>query len=213
MLLAVLLAGCETLFAGCERQYPRDLEARVVGLVDESVVREVTGDPAYLRSTRDLMLIELSSATDWVDAADSKDAAIHLTGFLCDSEDGVVILTDYSLFVNGRRAGWPLSDGTSNLPHANADGRYVVKGFLWLRDHGATKLPASRRLDPDQEFYDSFDLAEDPRDVCLFVGGSTMWLPTFYYRSNVAVIPKEEIAAGLALDPGLVGLRGEPRSD
>ena len=212
MVLGMLLTGCEALLAGCERQFPRDLEAKLGRVADESLVQQIAGDPAYVRADS-VISVEFSSATDWVRAAASKSASLYLDGFFCELEDRVVLLTAPSLFVNGKRAARTMEDGTANLPQPGADGRYVVKGFLWLRDGGGIEVHENFRSDPNQEYYDSFDLAKDPRDVCLFVGGGTMWLPLFDYRSNVAVVPKEEIATVLARGPGSVGARRERRID
>ena len=210
--LAVLLTGCEVLFAGCERQYPRDLDARIDRVADESLLQQVTGDPAYLPA-HEVISVELSSATDWVRAADSKSASMLLDGFFCEREARLVQLTNPFLFVNGKWAGLTLEGGVANLPQPDANGRYVVKGFLWVNDEGVREVEDGFGLDPDQEHYDGFDLAKDPRDVCLYVHGGTMWLPSFVYRSNVAVVPKEEIATVLARGPGSVGARRERRID
>ena len=207
MVLAMLLTGCEALLAGCERQFPRDLEARLGRVADESLLQQVTGDPAYLPA-HEVISVEFSSATDWIRAADSMDATMLLYGDFCERKSGLVRLTDPFVFVDGNWAGLTLEAGVVNLPEPDADGLYVVTGFIWVRHEGVSSVEEGFEVS-----YDSFDLEKDPRDICLYVRGGTTWLPIFRYRSNVAVIPKEEIATVRARGPGSVGARGERRID
>ena len=108
------------------------------------------------------------------------------------------LLGEVAPFVAGEWAGWPLGNGVRNLPVRGEDGHYVVEGLLEVReDRQDVQLVRSSRIDRRQEYYDTFDLEREPRDVCLYAVGANYVrriLGGFPYRSNVAVIPKEEIA-------------------
>lgn len=192
---ALLLVGCEALTAGgCERRFPRDIEVELVRVADEATYHRVTGDRNYRRSTRSAILVEVSSATDWVRRAARSAATVWLKAYFCEEKERMALLASPYLYVNGKFARATLEGGVPNLPQRDGEGRYVVEGFLSVRYEGRAEVPDAFRLDPDQKYYDRFNLETHPRDVCFHVSGGTLLLPLFDYRSNVAVVRKDEIA-------------------
>ena len=203
-ILAALSTGCDTLVVSCERQYPRDLNAKLGPTADAALLQRVTGESAYLQENT-AILVEVSSSTDWVGRAQQASATTQLEGQFCEWKDHLARVASPFLFANGQRiasrSGGRKADG--NLPLRDEDGLFVAQGFIHVRDDGnGTAMPSSVPLDRDQEYYRRFDLEQNPRDICLYVRGGTMWLPLFHYRSNVVVVPKEEIAAALGRTTG-----------
>ena len=192
LLSALALAG------GCVFRYPTDLEARVTGVVGPAGIREIVReDVAFYAPRHQALVVELSSRSDWVRRVDSLGAMVWLNAGFCGSRRLVYLATPW-LFANGLPVVW----ANDNLPHPAEDGTYVVTGFLYVRDdRGDMKLLESHKQDPGQDYYDTYDLEGEARDVCLYVNGTTMQpgVPPlgYTYRSNVVVVGKEEIAAAL----------------
>ncbi len=187
------------LAAGCVGHYPTDLDISVRDVVDRSGIVAIARSAQYPRVVPPLeraILLRISSRENFVRRAASEGASTRLDGHFCE---GKVANLVGSLYVNGAPAGLPLEEGGArNLPQADDDGLYVLDGFLKIRDEWARReLDHRDRIDPSQEYYETFDLEKQARDVCLYVRGGTMWFRFFAYKSNVVVIPKEEIATVL----------------
>ncbi len=188
------------LAAGCVRHYPTDLDISVRDVVDRSGIVAIARSAHYPRLVppwERAILLRISSRENFVRRAASAGATISLDGHFC--EGMVANLVYHHLYVNGAPAKLPLEEGGArNLPQADDDGLYVLDGFLKIRDEWARReLDHRDRIDPSQEYYETFDLEKRARDVCLYVIRGTMWLPFSVYKSNVVVIPKEEIATVL----------------
>ena len=100
--------------------------------------------------------------------------------------------------MNNDIAGAFVEDGVYNLPKRNGDGQYEVWGFVYVRKlRENSVLQEHRRVDPNQEYVDTFDLEQQQRDLCLRVVGAntSLHMPFYLYRSNLVRVPAEDIAA------------------
>ena len=194
--LMTLLAsgGCHLLEPAPER-YPKDLEVRVRGLVDQSRLKELVGDGEFHAPKGEVVLIDVVSRTDWVRRIREAGASLHFDGNFCDSDRLVFVVSSW-LFANGRMAGYSSEVGASNLPLRDEEGRYTLHGFIYVRS-GPYKVSLHKdlRIDPSQEHYDDYDLEREPRDVCVYVAGGND--ARYGYISNTVRIPGGKIAAAI----------------
>ena len=181
-----LLSGCTV------RHYPTDMQVELRGVVARDDILRIAGPVARPRLDT-AILLDLSSSEDWFGRAEWHGATQRLAGGFCDGRR-VPLLTHYSLYANGNLAGRSLPSGESNIPPPDDDGRYVFQGFLRIRYSGED---VGNPANDENDYWGPFDLEREPRDVCLYVRGGSMWVPLYVYRSNVVEIGKAEIEAVL----------------
>ena len=184
--LALLAAAA---VSGCVHRYPPDLRIELRGVADrESVVPIAGGMPVPVD---EVIVLDVSSPRkDWYQRARRWIASLSVHGGFCDGRQ-VPRLTVLGLYSNGRFAGAPLPTGQPNVLRRDGGGRYVAQALLRIREDGEMAAYGDEERD-----FGRFDLAKEPRDVCLHLRGGAMILP-IWYRSSVVRIPAAEIESVL----------------
>ena len=212
--VAVRAAVLSTLVLGwgCVRHYPQDLQVELRGVVDREGIVRITGERfGPIVNADEAIVVDVSSRSDWITRAKRHVASRQLLGGFCDGRR-VSRLTTLGVFANGALAGIGLPAGGLNVPEPDEHGRYVVQGFLRIRERVEERFRGVSSHD-DSLYNLPFDLAAEPRDVCLHVRGGSAG-PTFLpyvYESNVARIPREDIEALLRGADGEHPDRGRTR--
>ena len=192
---AVLAGGCMLFFPPIRS----GLTASVAGVVGKEDIHEIAGNYFANResswtmhgSRRGKMLhVRLSTSRDLVSFSDEKHLAITVRWHFCDDARQEVHLGKSRAFVNGDEVWGPYRPS----PERDETGRFVYDVILHVRD---ARLEDDRRYWASGVVEEAFDLERRPRDVCV-----ALWLITKAggYRTTVAQIPRDEIAAALGVD-------------
>lgn len=191
------ILACAVVVAGCVLFYPwinYDLSASVVGVVETADIGEVFSGNYFDVSTRSWrrfvkergypVQVRLSTNKDLISFAHRKSTGIFVQWYFCDMPDQEVRLGAGLIFVDGAEV--PALPPHPSPVVADEQGRFAYDAIMHMRD-----------ARPGRTRAEAFDLAGEPRDVCVRV-----YLPTMprAYRTNVARIPKEQIAAVLGTE-------------
>ena len=209
-LLRVFVLGCALTAGGCalwlEQRIRYDLAASVVGVVDRSNIRGVVGDEdgfpgwtsarfwsATANDRGQLLRVRLTTSKDLVSFANRKGVLISPRWHFCDQPRQAVHLGMRRAYVH---ASWvPAIPPRPSPVIADRQGRFAYDAILYVRHAGTpTPLPLG-----DPEVLEPYDLERKPRDVCVWVLLATKLRG---FRTNVAKIPKEQIAAALGVEVG-----------
>ena len=203
-----LALGCTALVGGCLFFVPQinyDLAASVVGVVGRDDVRRFAGDryvdsPDYpskfANDKGQVIRVRLSTSKDLVSFANKTSTFISIQWRFCEMPEKDVVLGDLRAFVDGVEISWINAQSAPVLPDRRD--RFGYDSVLYVRGW----FMSEETLGVEGRF----DLEREPKDVCV-----QAWLTTKMggYRTNVARIPKEEIAAAFG-----VGISfGAPRND
>ena len=209
-LLRVFVLGCALTAGGCalwlEQRIRYDLAASVVGVVDRSNIRGVVGDEdgfpgltsarfwsATANDRGQLLRVRLTTSKDLVSFANRKSVGINIRWHFCDQPRQAVHLGMNTAYVHGSRV--PAIPPRPSPVIADRQGRFAYDAILYVRDAGTpTPLPLGV-----PEVLEPYDLERKPRDVCVWVLLATKLRG---FRTNVAKIPKEQIATALGVDVG-----------
>ena len=194
-----VIVAIAALAGGCMLPIRSDLTASVEGVVGKDSIHEITGD--YFRKPRvildrygnhrgQLLHVRLSTRNNLVLFSDRKHLAMSLRWRFCDNARQEVRLGIHRAFVNGRR----VLGLNKPSPKQDGAGRFVYDAILRVRD---ARPEEDRRLFASGVVEETFDLEREPRDVCVRV---RLISKLSGYRTKVARIPKEEIAAALGVD-------------
>ena len=208
--LRVLILGCCVVASGCGVFYLQriwyDLTASVVGVVGKSDIREVVGEDfipesssyfwnTFANDREQLLRVRLSTRKDLVSFADRKSTTISAQWHFCDDQEQAANLGYVSVFVDAKEV--PKIPRRSSPVVADRQSRFAYDAILYVRDARPKREGPLPLGVPEREV--RYDLERDPRDVCVWVllgrklGG---------FKTNVARIPKEEIAAALGVKVG-----------
>ena len=194
--LRILTLSCAAFFGGCMLVFSwinYDLAASVVGVVEKDDIREFAGDgyvdaphfPSKFANDRgQLLRIHLYTTKDLVSLAGKKNLRIRVKWHFCDEPEQEVNLGGWRAFVEGVETSWVDKQPMSVVPdHRDM---FVYDAILYVRGWFVNEK--------NGDIKGWFDLEREPRDVCVQV-----WLTTKMggYRTNIARIPREEIAAAL----------------
>ena len=187
---AALAGGCLLPFLLPMRS---GLAASVEGVVGKADIHEIADDH-YLAHPEmfwpeEMLHVRLSTSRDLVSFSHRKHLRMDLQWRFCDDGRQEVSLGGVEAFVNGVSV-WERSSKPS--PARDGTGRFVYDAILYVRDSGTEKGERYGSV-----VFEAFDLAREPRDVCVAV-----WLVTKPggYRTKPARIPKEDIAAALGVE-------------
>lgn len=199
----VCVVACAAFAAGCYFLFPRvnyKLTATVGGLVGEADLRPIAGNrySSTMFSWRDfsterghLLLVRLSTSKDLVPLSNRTGTLIDVRWHFCDEPREKVRLGGWEVFLNG--VALPALPRGPSPAIADDRGQFGYDAILYPRDGRSAK---ARWDESEGQYEKTYDLEREPRDVCARVvlagklGG---------YRTNVARIPKEEIAAALGV--------------
>lgn len=174
------------------------MEIFVLGVVDQSGIPGVFGD-GWQVPDREVILVEVRSYVDWTRHTRYASAFAELVGDFCDTNRRTLMVRPW-LFSNGKIVDWKSTIPYPNRPTRNEAGLYVVEGYIYVRNGRQLSLREHLRDDPTQKFYDEFDLKKDPRDICVYVAGSTPSSGFHYFKSNETRISRDKVAAALLRD-------------
>ena len=213
-LLRVFVLGCALTAGGCalwlEQRIRYDLAASVVGVVDRSNIRGVVGDEdgfpgltsarfwsATANDRGQLLRVRLTTSKDLVSFANRKSVGINIRWHFCDQPRQAVHLGQNSAYVHAARV--PAIPRRPSPVIADRQGRFEYDAILYPRDTSPRATYRRRYGKTDAEIDQPYDLERDPRDVCVWVLLATKLRG---FRTNVAKIPKEQIAAALGVEVG-----------
>ena len=192
VLIVAALAG------GCMLPVRSGLTATVEGVVGKDNIHEITGDyfheprvvlDRYGNNRGQLLHVRLSTSKNLVSFSDRKHHMMVLQWRFCDNARREVRLGILQAFVNGREV-WLRKPS----PRQDGAGRFVYDAILRVRD---ARPEEDRREFASGVVEETFDLEREPRDVCV---RARLISKLLGYRTRVARIPKEEIAAALGVD-------------
>lgn len=216
--LRLCTLACASLAGGCMLFTPKiryDLTASVEGVVGKADIHEVAGDyyakhsEAYFwenfaNDHRQLLRVRLSTSEDLVSFANRKGVWISVKWHFCDKPRHEVSLGGNEAFVKGTRV--PSIPRRPSLAVADGTGRFGYDAILHVRDARPVEQRWLYGREDTGVLRMAFDLVREPRNVCVRVLLSGKMRG---YETNVARIPKEEIAAALGVvvplapsDPG-----------
>lgn len=192
----LILLGCVAVTNSCFLLVPRinyDLTASIVGLLGKAHIHEVVGDSYadhhesfwdFGNQRRQLLRVQLSTSKDLVTFANSKGVWISVQWHFCGKSKQEVYLGGNEVFVAGEVV--PSIPRRPSPMVADRLGRFSYDAVLYVRGWFMS--------DETGEIEGEFDLEREPWDVCVQV-----WLNTKMggYRTNIARIPAEEVAAAL----------------
>ena len=193
-----VLAGAASV-AGCHLLPSRinDLAASVEGPVGEADLRPIAGDSyssfawgRYASARRQLLRARLSTTKDMVQFASRKNARIIVKWRFCGEPNRRVLLGGWDAYVGGVRV--PAHDGPTPTV-TDERGRFAYDAVLYARDPRSAE---DRWFPALGQYEEAYDLEREPRDVCVRVVFARMLSA---YRTTVATIPKEAIAAALGV--------------
>ena len=204
--IAALVGGC-MFFVTPVRS---GLTASVAGVVSMADIHKITTDyyagwewmwTEHGSRKGQLLHVRLSTRRDLVSFSARKDLVVSLRWRFCDDPRQEVNLGGSEAFINGV-AVWtlewmrstPAPTQSVSYPALEGSGRFVYDAILYVRDRRPEK---ERRIEAFGVVEEAFDLEREPRDVCVRVRMKTV---PGGYRTRVARIPKEEIAAALSVD-------------
>ncbi len=189
------------LVSGCVWTIHYDLTASVDGLVGKENVREVAGGhyenhgdsfwSAFGNEQGQMLRVRVSTSRDLVSLAYRKHRMTTVQWHFCEKPRQEAFLGSNILFVDGTRVPWVFQHASRVVP--DGQGRFVYDAILYVRDPRPLE---DRRSFASGEIDEAYDLEREPRDVCMWVG---LWTTMAGYKTNVARIPKEAIAATLGV--------------
>ena len=209
--LPASILACAMTASGCGFLYLEriwyDLTASVVGVVERSNIQKVVGDgfshvststhfwDTYANEREQLLRVRLSTRKDLVLFANRKSVGINIQWHFCDKPEQAVHLGSNRVFVDAvRMPGIPRPSKSI----ADHEGQFTYDAILYIRD-ASPFAEGGRYGRVDTEIDEPYDLERSPRDVCVWVLLATKLRG---FKTNVAKIPKEEIAAALGVEAG-----------
>ena len=193
------LLSCAAVTGGCFLLVPQiryDLTASVAGVVGKADIRDAFGDyyadrPDSFWNVRNrhrrLLRVRLSTSRDLVAFANSKGVLIGVQWYFCAKPEQDVYLGGQWAFVDGERV--PSLPRRPSPVIADGLGRFGYDAVLYVRGWFIS--------DETGEIEGNFDLEREPKDVCTRV---LLFTKMGGYKTNVARISKEEIAAALGVE-------------
>ena len=169
---------------GCTTTYPSDLKMTSLDLVSVPTIDFRPNAKSHLTDNGGMYLLklEVTTAEDILTYAKSNGYSFHIDSFLCNETDLNQSIAYDSIFVGKR----DISYKWWNIdPLEVFDSSGLATYTIYL------DLDSSETLLPEQ---DSFDLVNNPQDVCVFLTGRSMFEG---FKSNVVKVKKEEIASRL----------------
>lgn len=171
-----------------------DHPVAVVGDPNQSDRNPSSSVAAFKPPNELLLKTEFTSAVDLT----TVDAAVTLGNevFFCDRPKAQVRLALPYIFSQGSEVPVPEAIAPIGLPGQASATPITYHLFIRvaLDEHGPSKPP-----------FESFDLWRNPEDVCIRLAGGAY--RALGYRSNIAVVPKHELAAILGKLPKEDALR------
>ena len=194
-----VIVAVAALAGGCMLPVRSGLAASVEGVVGKDDIHEIVGDyfgkprvilDRYGNRRGQLLHVRLSTSKDLGSFSGRKHLLMSLRWRFCDNARQEVNLGIPQAFVNGREVFGLYRPS----PWQDGAGRFVYDAILRVRD---VRPEEDRRTFASGVVEEAFNLEREPRDVCVRV---RLISKLSGYRTRVARIPKEEIAAALGVD-------------
>lgn len=187
---------------GCATAPPFDLEVASIDRVSRTELGEIIGADselplvAYWVSNDDFLRLKISTNEDLAAFIRRTRSTLHVSAGFCDAPDDVVLLGMPGVYVNGTDVAMiHLYDfPTANNPEANDD-KYTYDIVLFTEWDKARELPPALRKSENQRFYSQYNLAANPSDICISIGGGNMMKS---YRSSEIRIPRARILEAIS---------------
>ena len=198
-LFTLTVLACVAVTNSCFLLVPRinyDLTASVAGVVGKADIHEVVGDyyadhhesfwRNFSNQRRQLLRVRLSTSRDLVVFANKKGVLIFVQWYFCGKPEQEVYLGQQSVFVAG--------EVVPSIPRRPSP---VVADRLGRFSYDAVLYPRGWFMSETGKIEGKFDLQRETTDVCVQVRLVTKMGG---YRTNVARIPAQAIAAALGVD-------------
>lgn len=187
--LIVVLIICLT---GCTANKPKDLKVSKVAKIGRNDLEQlVRGSIGKSWVEGEFLVVRLSTELDLVKYAKQKGYVLSSTGRFCDDLDSPVMT--FGLYSEIESIKAPLiSLQGSKLAHLlqskdkGSLNYYILTPVSFLQDVEIFGRPERK----DAIFYKKYNLAENPKDLCFSVRGSSYG---FGFKSNMAILKKEKI--------------------
>ena len=185
----VLLTAYAAIASGCEVYlHGYDLNASAVGVVDTATIHSVAANfgtrprfwAAVASDRGQVLRVRLTTSKDLWRRANTVSGVVHADWRFCDAPWQEANVGYPDVYVHGQRVPAIYRPRPSPVV-IDSEGRFEYDAILYVRSVA--------------ESGQSYDLERDPRDVCVSVWMSDL---ARVLKTNIAKIPKEEIAGVLA---------------
>lgn len=180
---------------GCATSMEELITISDVRMIKMSELKEYIGDESndaiYTSwGCNDCFIVTLFSDLDYLAYANEHDVVIGVRGTLCDEPDVPVLLNSPSLYSNGKNVNRLRNVARLPLP-TNENGLYeycfVVLAYWTMQ----REIPRSFKNSDSPKYYKSFNLINNPVDLCFRITGIDML--KMGYKSDTIRVTSEQL--------------------